>query len=92
MKMSLWDLVKITEVLFSVPLLMSMPLFVVTRSCVLGLYYAPNGRKLTELGREYLNLTDKKRSFSFPVAEHFATVCLNEDNPGHWVVCNSWQH
>lgn len=43
-------------------------------SCLLG----TKQKKLTEIGRDYLKLSNKKRSFSFSVAKHFASVCPNE--------------
>lgn len=37
-------------------------------------------RKLTETGRNFLDLSNKKRLFPFSVAKHFVTVCTNEYN------------
>lgn len=50
------------------------------------IHQAQNGRKWTEKGKEYMNLSNKKLWFlfceTFSVAERFATVYTNEYDPG----------
>lgn len=55
------------------------PLYRCHLSCI---QQAPTGRKQTEIGRDYLELSSKKCFFSFSVAKHFLTVCTDEYNPG----------
>ena len=61
--------------------LMSGQLFIYSGLELGHIHYEPNGSKQIKVGRDYLNVSNKKHLFSFPIAKPFTTVWTTEYDP-----------